>query len=616
MINARYKVSDIELHDSAVSEKEKDMFEIEIIDTYERFLKIKSIWNSTLRKSKNENVFLRHEWFKCWWESFGKNKWMYILNIIKDGRTIALAPFMITRELYRGIPVNKLKFISNEHSFRCEFIISSHHKTVLQAIFDHVWNCREKWDVIELENIPEDSTLFLRLIRLFNLRNYVYGKKEGLNSPYLKIHTSWDYYRSNLSKRFKRNLSAKENRIKKAGSYTVEEIKRFDDSFYDILEISEKSWKSKIGKAISDSEDTIKFFINLTKTAFRKGWLSIWLLKINNMPAAYEYQLVYKNKAYAMKSDFDEKFSEQSPGFVLNHHIMKSRFDSNISEYDLGGSNNSYKMNWQPKIRHHENFIICRKNLPGLLVYTLEFKLIQPLRKITTPIRNIYRKVRDIYRYEGIKNLSVRIINRVLSFMISYNSAVWFEKDLTEETQSIETKIPVELDLHSGTRTIDWIEKQKKSWLINEKEILTGVILNHYFPTALHNGKIIGYVKVGFNAIYITDYNRIMSVPDDMVFIYDTYILQKYRGKGVAPFIISETLKHMKNMGYKYVRCHIPKWNKSSIRAYKKLNFREVNFIRCIKIFGIPIITAAPFKRYYSSHKNKGLRNALYDRNN
>ena len=190
----------------------------------------------------------------------------------------------------------------------------------------------------------------------------------------------------------------------------------------------------------------------------------------------------------------------------------------------------------------------------------------------------------------------VRAMGRILRFIFTTNSAIWLIKDLTEELTDYQAKLPVEIDITSTSQTIEWLKSQNQSWVVHPQEIATALEYNHCWPSVRTNGKIIGCIKIGFGNVYIVDYNRVIEFPERMAFIYDTYVLQEQRGKGVAKYLITQAIKFLKAQGYTKVRCHIPPWNKASISAYEKIGFKKVSYIRCFRIFGVLIRTANPAK--------------------
>lgn len=176
-----------------------------------------------------------------------------------------------------------------------------------------------------------------------------------------------------------------------------------------------------------------------------------------------------------------------------------------------------------------------------------------------------------------------------LSSIFVTNCAIWFKKDLSKELKKSESSLPIEFEWDSTDRTIEWLKNQQISWLVHPKETTTALEYNHYWPSAILDGEIIGCIKVGFKNVYISDYGKLVRFPEKMAFIYDTYVLEKYRCKGVAKFLISQVAIHLKSEGFTSLGCHIPAWNKSSIKAFEKNGFKKVKYIRNFMIFGIPI---------------------------
>ena len=182
-----------------------------------------------------------------------------------------------------------------------------------------------------------------------------------------------------------------------------------------------------------------------------------------------------------------------------------------------------------------------------------------------------------------------RVIKKILRFTFTTNSAIWFEKDLTEELADYQAKIPVEFDITSISQTIEWLKSQEQSWLVHPKEIATAFEYNHFWPSVRTNEQIIGCMKIGFGNVYIADYDKVIEFPERMAFIYDIYILQEQRGKGVATYLKSQALKFLKAQGFNKVGSHVPPWNKAMISINEKMGYKKVSYIRYFRIFGISI---------------------------
>lgn len=127
-------------------------------------------------------------------------------------------------------------------------------------------------------------------------------------------------------------------------------------------------------------------------------------------------------------------------------------------------------------------------------------------------------------------------------------------------------------------------------------EIRTGTSENHIFPHVKYNGEIIGYLKVGFKWVYILDYDDRIEFPDRNSFIYDTFVMPEFRGKNIAPFLLNETMRYLKDRQFQKIWCHIPDWNHRSRRAFEKLNFQCVAHVRYLKILSHKFFTKSPTK--------------------
>ena len=206
-------------------------------------------------------------------------------------------------------------------------------------------------------------------------------------------------------------------------------------------------------------------------------------------------------------------------------------------------------------------------------------------------------KMKNIYKNQGLKILLKQIMKKMLSPIFITNSAIWFERDLTEELTDYQLKFPVEFDTSSIDKTIKWLKNQKESWVVNQEEITTAYKYNHCWPFVSINGKIVGCIKIGFDNVYILDYKQVIKFPEKIAFIYDTFVLEEQRGKGIGKYLINQAINFLKSQGYTKVRCHIPPWNKISISVYEKMGFKKISYIRFFRIFRVPIRKVKPAEK-------------------
>ena len=85
-----------------------------------------------------------------------------------------------------------------------------------------------------------------------------------------------------------------------------------------------------------------------------------------------EYQLRYQNQVHALRADFDEQYSKQSPGAYLNWKIMENLFSSGIQTYFMGPGKNPYKLRWSEQLRLSRKLEIYSNSCRGRVLHGLQ----------------------------------------------------------------------------------------------------------------------------------------------------------------------------------------------------------------------------------------------------
>lgn len=206
----------------------------------------------------------------------------------------------------------------------------------------------------------------------------------------------------------------------------------------------------------------------------------------------------------------------------------------------------------------------------------------------------ILEKASKIYEQHGLFGLLLKVFRKLCIAIFETNSATWYVRPLSSNDIHIEPKIPLTLHLASFNETLNWIRRQDASWMVNDAEIEVAKKMGHHWANIKHNGTIIGYVKLGFDNIFIADYKKIITFPPYVACIYDTFVLSEFRHRKVASYLINEACNFLKGNGFAKVLCHIPDWNTASIKAYTSVGFKKIRMIRWLKILGLKIITTNP----------------------
>jgi len=403
------------------------------ISSFDEFLTMEKDWNELLAKSSSDTVFLRHEWFRCWWKAFGGDNRLFIIIVESGKQLTGIAPFMLVEEIQRGICLKKIKFIANDNSPRCDLILSGDEQKNISKIFELLKANQDLWDVIVLEEISEESRTIEFLIEYFKNCDYKYVIKSGKKAPFIRIDQSWDEFYSKKSAKFRKVMRNKINRVSRLGCIKLEKIMdiRQDESVLEkISDISRNSWKANCGGELGRSQENKGFFQDITLIASQNGWLNIWLLSITkDKSIAYEYHLKYKNKTYALRADFDEKFKDYNPGSVLEKNVIEQSFNDKLTEYDFCGDAYDYKMRWTEQVHGQMAFEIFSRGKRANKLYWLEYQLLPVLRKIgVNKMKNNLKNAKKAIRFfkQIYSELIKATIRQVNFYTCAPKKGVWF----------------------------------------------------------------------------------------------------------------------------------------------------------------------------------------------
>lgn len=205
-------------------------------------------------------------------------------------------------------------------------------------------------------------------------------------------------------------------------------------------------------------------------------------------------------------------------------------------------------------------------------------------------------RAKEILDTEGWRSLILKTVKKIGHVLFVTNHAHWFVRDLSEKIERPSPRLAVAVDASSNEETIQWLRKNhhRFGWMYVPEEVSLARACGHYLVGVRLEGMIVGYIKIARERGYVLDYGAELSLPPGDAFVYDTFVLPKYRGKRIASFLIAEAMAFLKEEGFRRLWCHIPVWNAASISAFSRSGFRKIAHIRFVKIFGCPFFSISP----------------------
>ncbi|MBL1275775.1 MAG: GNAT family N-acetyltransferase [Ectothiorhodospiraceae bacterium] len=353
------------------------------ISEFSDFMKLADKWNALVEKSTGKSVFLRHEWFEAAWQWRQHSSELCILTVHQDDVLIGICPLVKTRVLKNKLSLRALEFLTIPDTQFCDIIAAPDEKPlVLEAFSRWLKQTRRSWDTLNLSYLPNTSPTSESLPAILQKAGLQASTSQVEQNPYIELQSNWDEFYKGCSRRLKKGNNLIRNKIQRAGDVRLEQAQTPEEvrnALKVLATLSSQSWKQTTNTTF-DNAGPKAFIERLTSLAIQQNWASLWILYLDDKPLAAEYQLIYDGDVFALRSDFDEKAGDLSPGSYLNWQLLERLFgqqfeqqmDQPLKRYYMGPGKNAYKKRWTKISVPIHRVTGYNTSLRGRIIYSID----------------------------------------------------------------------------------------------------------------------------------------------------------------------------------------------------------------------------------------------------
>jgi CelD/BcsL family acetyltransferase involved in cellulose biosynthesis len=349
---------------------------IECIAHEVAFLNLRDEWEALRLSSETSSCFLSHDWVRCCWEELKPYNAMRVFVVRNGGRTVLIAPCMLSRLSEKRFPVTSLTFITHPETQVADMLIlqESQGCQAVTALLHYLLTERAKeWSLLLFDKFPSDSLTVHYLRESLGEARVRWHSAISHESLIISLDQDWQEYLAEKSPRFRKTLRNVGNRMAKCGRAkvrTYEGKRAAEEAIEKLFAVSDASWKVADGIAITSSTQRMRFFKELMDGAVTAERVRIVILEMDGKPIASETQIIDGGIVYALRSDYDDRYADSSPGSFLQVEILKELFASPYTEYNFGVGLNPYKSRWTEQRHQLLRFRIYNQTLRGRVLDT------------------------------------------------------------------------------------------------------------------------------------------------------------------------------------------------------------------------------------------------------
>lgn len=340
------------------------MWHVERIDTLRKLEELEGSWNRLIADCPpgEVNLFLSHEWISAWWTHFGGDSDLWVLVVKDDNDLMGIAPLMLGRQKYSGLPVRMLSFMDNKHTSRGDFIIPDKKREVIREVVRYLEKHAERWDVLRLVNLPRESghlTILEEELADSRLTSFPAAASSVLF--HLPLPGTWEEYFQQQGINFRKNIRRFAKRLEAAGTIEIVIENGKEDmelSMNRLFELEPLSWKAQHHFAHCSPTD-ILFHKALARKFAAPRSIDNRFLCVNGSVVGGTHCIVYNGVAYGLLTYYDQSYEELSAGRALFTSMIKD-FISNpaVSEFDFNGES-KFVRTWTKGFRSFDAISAC-----------------------------------------------------------------------------------------------------------------------------------------------------------------------------------------------------------------------------------------------------------------
>lgn len=329
---------------------------IERIENTAGFEKLREEWTSLLEASASSSMFLTWEWLSTWWRHLSEGRGLFLLAARRDGELVAMAPLALRPgRLTHLRPFRSLEFLGTGSvgSDYLDLVIRrGREDEALDALAESLAGGKIP---LKLAQLKTCSCAAVDLAAELGQRGWIISEAKTDICPFIHLAGhSWESYLATLGPAHRYNF---QRRLKNLGKQfdvrferVVSEAQR-REALALLVRLHNMRWQGRGGSTAFHTAGLLSFHNELSRLALDRGWLRLFVLRLNGEPAASLYGFRYGRTFYFYQSGFDPRYSKYSVGLVTMGLAIRSAIEEGVDEYDLLHGDESYKFDWSRETR-------------------------------------------------------------------------------------------------------------------------------------------------------------------------------------------------------------------------------------------------------------------------
>jgi serine acetyltransferase/CelD/BcsL family acetyltransferase involved in cellulose biosynthesis len=330
---------------------------ITIIEDPARLSDLTDEWTELLEHSGQDCLFLTPEWLATWWRCFERDDWtLRLMTVRRQSQLLGIAPLFSRARTVGGV------FRHRSTEFLGTGVIGSDYldliarrgeeESVRVAMTDYFSHAKP---LLTLSHLPARSAEADGMVNELEMTGWHVKRSVIESCPYitLKGHT-WESYLDSLGANHRYNFTRRLKNLRKVGVVEFDVVEKEDrrrEALQAFMALHAVAWLDRGGSQAMQTARELAFHEAFSRTALDRGWLRLFLLRVDGRPVGGLYGFRRGPRFYFYQSGFDPAWRKHSVGLVTMGLAIKHAIAEGAEEYDLLHGTEAYKFRWANETR-------------------------------------------------------------------------------------------------------------------------------------------------------------------------------------------------------------------------------------------------------------------------
>jgi CelD/BcsL family acetyltransferase involved in cellulose biosynthesis len=330
---------------------------ITVIEEAGRLSHLTDEWTDLLEHSEQDCLFLTPEWLTTWWRHFERDPWtLRLITVRRQSQLLGIAPFFSRPRAFGGLmSYESTEFLGTGvvgSDYLDLLVRKGEEETVRVGLAEYFNRSRP---LLVLSHLPARSAEAEGMAKELELSGWQVKRSTIESCPYITLrgHT-WESYLDSLGANHRYNFTRRLKNLRKAGVLECDVVEKEDqrrDALQAFLSLHAVAWQTRGGSQAMQTARELAFHETFSRTALERGWLRLFLLRLNGRPIGGLYGFRRGRRFYFYQSGYDPAWRKHSVGLVTMGLAIKHALAEGAEEYDLLHGTEAYKFRWAKETR-------------------------------------------------------------------------------------------------------------------------------------------------------------------------------------------------------------------------------------------------------------------------